>query len=34
MFQVIQSMSEPGEIGESELKMLLEECRRIVQKVV
>jgi hypothetical protein len=34
MFQVIQRMSEPGEIGESELKMLVEECRRIVQKVV
>jgi len=34
MFQVIQRLSEPGGIGESELKMLTEECRRIVQKVV
>jgi hypothetical protein len=34
MFQVIQRMSEPGWIAESELKMLVEECRRIVQKVV
>jgi hypothetical protein len=34
MFQVIQRLSEPGGIGESELKMLTEECCRIVQKVV
>jgi len=34
MFQVIQRLSEPGGIGESELKMLIQECRRIVQKVV
>jgi hypothetical protein len=34
MFQVIQRLSEPGGIGESELNMLIEECRRIVQKVV
>jgi hypothetical protein len=33
MFQVIERLSKPGGISESELKMLLEECRRIVQKV-
>lgn len=34
MFQVIQRLAEPGLIGESELKMLIKECRKIVQKVV
>jgi hypothetical protein len=34
MFQVIQRLAEPGFIGESELKMLIQECRRIVAKVV
>jgi hypothetical protein len=34
MFQVIQRLSEPGWIAESELKMLIQECRKIVQKVV
>jgi hypothetical protein len=34
MFQVIERLSEPGWFAESELKMLIEECRRIVQKVV
>jgi len=34
MYQVIQRLAEPGFIGESELKMLIQECRRIVQKVV
>jgi len=34
MFQVIQRLAEPGFIGETELKMLVQECRRIVAKVV
>lgn len=34
MFQVIQRLAEPGFIGESELKKLIQECRRIVAKVV
>lgn len=34
MFQVIQRLAEPGFMGEAELKMLIQECRRIVAKVV
>ena len=34
MLQVIKRLAEPGWFGESELKMLIQECRRIVQKVV
>jgi hypothetical protein len=34
MFQVIERLSDPGGIGVSELKMLIQECRRIVKKVV
>lgn len=33
MFQVIKRLAEPGWFGESELKMLIQECRRIVQKL-
>lgn len=33
MFQVIERLAEPGFIGESELRMLIEECRRIVAAV-
>jgi lipoate-protein ligase A len=31
MFRVIQRLAEPGFIGETELKMLIRECRRIVE---
>lgn len=34
MFKVIQRFAEPGWFGESELKILIQECRRIVAKVV
>jgi hypothetical protein len=34
MFRVIQRLATPGWLGESELQMLIQECRRIVQKVL
>ena len=33
MFRVIQRFAEPGWIGQSELEMLIKECKAIVERV-